>query len=347
MVENTTHNNYSNTTSSYTNAATNINNNYSNNNNNNNYNNNYNHSNNNHNHNYNDNNNHNYNNSNNYNNNTNNYNNNNHNSSYDKTNTSNNYNNNDNNNNRQRHDAGRQAREEQFIYQNLYNVDGDNPPSAATHPSSKDHHQHPTEHQLPERPDISIFMDSNRRHINFDNLFVGKKVQLIPCGTVKYALKAVHDPKFKAPKTAIIHLGTNDINQGPPQDFFKSLEELLDFLISKGTAVFVSELLPRTDGHKPLVDQVNANLKVFITTDPTQTSKLIPHPHISHNHLFDEVHLRHDPIEGEKRSGTQLLAVDLYLSQYGKEPMDSRISRSLKGDQRNQRSRSNSRYKGH
>ena len=245
----------------------------------------------------------------------------------------NNYNNFNNNNNYDKgddkkvhkhqaeHNRNNNTQREQYIYGNLHNTD-----------------DYTTNRVQPlPRPDIGIFMDSNRRDINFDNLFVNEKVKVIPCGTVIYALKIVHQRDFVAPKTAIIHLGTNDINHGTPEEFLEALKDLVHYLSEKGSVVYVSELLPRTDGNKPMTVKVNALLR-----DVIPMKHLIPHPHITYDHLYDEVHLRHNPNDGEKYSGTQLLAADFYRCQYGKDPMDSRISRS-RGDQRKPRKRSNSR----
>ena len=109
-----------------------------------------------------------------------------------------------------------------------------------------------------------------------------------------------------------------------------------------GSSVFVSELLPRDDVLRPLSDKVNEILRQIVPD-----SNMIPHPNISHAHLYDAVHLRNNPLSGERYSAVQLFARDFYISRYQKEPLDSRISRSLSGDHGKPRSRSNSRSRTH
>ena len=181
-------------------------------------------------------------------------------------------------------------------------------------------------------------MDSNRRDINFDNLFLNEKVKVHGCGTTRYAMNMVNQSNFVAPLTSYIHLGTNDLNHCSPEEYLKSLHDLVHCLSGKGSDVYVSELLPRSDGNKPLTEKVNSQIRALFPKE-----LVIPHPHITHAHLYDEVHLRRNTNDGEKYSGAQLLAIDLYFSRYGKKPMDSRISRSLGGDFKKPRSRSNSR----
>ena len=99
--------------------------------------------------------------------------------------------------------------------------------------------------------------------------------------------------------------------------------------MDKGCTVYVSELLPRKDGNQGLSDPVNDMLHNLVPE-----GNRISHPTITHAHLYDEVHLRRNINEGEKYSGAQLLAIDLYRAVYKTVPMDSRISRSLSGDRR-------------
>ena len=194
----------------------------------------------------------------------------------------------------------------------------------------------------PPKIDVLVLMDSNRKFINFDNLFVNEKVQVIACGNVKYATQYVSHRDFVVPKSVYIHLGTNDLNRMSPGDYLHALSELVNMLSSKGSVVFVSELLPRKDGNQPLTDKVNKMMRQLIPEE-----NRIPHPAITHDHLHDEVHLRNNVNEGEKLSGTQLLARDFYIKRYNKEPIDSRISRSLPGDYRKPRSRPTSKNRTH
>ena len=225
---------------------------------------------------------------------------------------------------------------ENDIYNNLYRVDNNErkEPHQQLNKSNASDQRHKTSTT---QPDIVVIMDSNRKHINFDNLFMDEKVEVMACGNVKSAMRAVMKPGFVAPKTVYIHLGTNDLNHGSPQEFLSSLLQLSKHLAEEGSEVYVSEILPRLDANLPLTDQVNSMLRNTIPEE-----YLIPHPQILHTHLFDEVHLRRNTLTGELYSGVQLLARDFYRSRFNKDPMDSRISQSLGGDQRRPRSRSNS-----
>ena len=182
--------------------------------------------------------------------------------------------------------------------------------------------------------DILVLMDSNRKHINFDNLFVNDKVRVVACGNVEHASVFVHERLEYLPKTVLIHLGTNDLNVVSPQQYLSALLDLVQYLESKGCKVLVSELLPRTDGNRGMTDKVNIMLK-----DLFPEISRIPHPNISHAHLYDEVHLRRNVNNGDQFSGVQLLSIDFYRAVYHCDPMGSRISRSLGGDHRRPSSR--------
>ena len=208
------------------------------------------------------------------------------------------------------------------------------PPSYATN----DNINHtPPKHTNTPKTDILILMDSNRKFINFDNLFVSEKVQVVACGNVANAIQCVTHRNFIVPKSVYIHLGTNDLNQVSPGEYLSALGDLVQRLGDMGCEVFISELLPRKDGNRPLTDKVNHMIRQLVPE-----GNLIPHPDITHDHLHDDVHLRNNINNGEKLSGTQLLARDFYFKRYNKEPIDSRISRSLPGDHRRPRSRPNS-----
>ena len=73
---------------------------------------------------------------------------------------------------------------------------------------------------------IAIFIDSNRRHIDFHSLFPKDRVIVHPCGTVQWAMKNLPTSLHSA-TSIIIHLGTNDIESRSPQQVHQSL---LDFM---------------------------------------------------------------------------------------------------------------------
>ena len=137
-------------------------------------------------------------------------------------------------------------------------------------------------------------------------------------------------------------MGTNALIHVTPEDYLDSLGKLIGSLRNMDSSVFVSELLPRDDNLRPLSDEVSGTLRQIVPD-----SNRIPHPNISHAYLYDAVHLRNKALPGERFSAVQLFARDFYISRYQKEPLDSRISRSLSGDHGKPRSRSNSRNRTH
>ena len=177
------------------------------------------------------------------------------------------------------------------------------------------------------QPDILVLMDSNRRFINFESLFPDEKVQVQACGTVEHAFNVVEKMPV-IPKTVLIHLGTNDLNVVTPEEFIHALDNLTQYLSQEGCNVFISELLPRTDDNRGLCEPVNRRIH-----DLVPESNRIPHPKITHTHLHDEVHLRRNVNPGDKFSGVQLLAADLYKGIYNRDPIESRIAR-IGGDSR-------------
>ena len=172
-----------------------------------------------------------------------------------------------------------------------------------------------------------VLMDSNRRNINFSNLFLDENVQVVPCGSVKYALEKVI-PKLKVvPDVVIIHLGTNDLKSSSPQQYSILLLELVQLLRLLGCEVYVSEILPRNDQHEWKVESSNSNIRRMIST-PYR----IDHPVITKDHLYDDVHLGAATVNNEKYSGSQLLGRDIYHKLYGRSPLDSRIPANMPGD---------------
>ncbi len=174
---------------------------------------------------------------------------------------------------------------------------------------------------------ILVLMDSNRNNINFENLFHDDDVHIEPCGTVQYARGVVASMKTR-PDVILVHLGTNDLKSHTPGEFFNNLTNLVSDISNKWDGkVIVSDILPRCDKFEEKVTPTNTLLAHSIPI-----SNRVIHDEISRIHLHDKVHLSRNVSPNNKYSGTQLLAKGFYRSVYGRDPIDSRISRSLNGD---------------
>ena len=68
-----------------------------------------------------------------------------------------------------------------------------------------------------------ILIDSNRRNIDFDQLFPDVQKTVQPCGSVDWALSFLEKSKEDRYDTVLIHLGTNDLKQMTPEDFLSDL----------------------------------------------------------------------------------------------------------------------------
>ena len=159
----------------------------------------------------------------------------------------------------------------------------------------------PTQPTKPKR-EISILIDSNRKNIDFRRLFPGAKVNVIPSGTLEWARTAV-GKGIGSPTDVILHVGTNDIDSIPGDQFAEEVVTLSsDIQKLHRCNVYVSEVLPRGDME---VTQVNSSLR-------QRTRSTIPHHDITNRHLHDPKHLNRYRIDQDSLSGSQLFARDLY-----------------------------------
>ena len=174
---------------------------------------------------------------------------------------------------------------------------------------------------------ILVLMDSNRNNINFQNLFLDDDVIIKPCGTVQFARGVIASLKFR-PDIIIVHLGTNDLKTQTHVEFFNNLTNLVTDITNKCDGkIIISNILPRSDKFEEKVQPTNRLLAESIP----ETNRVI-HDEISSIHLHDKVHLSRNVPPSQTYSGTQLLAKGFYRAVYGRNPIDSRISRSLSGD---------------
>ena len=167
---------------------------------------------------------------------------------------------------------------------------------------------------------IAIFIDSNRRHIDFHSLFPKDRVIVHPCGTVQWAMKNL-PTSLDSATSIIIHLGTNDIESRSPQQVHQSLLEMKNEIESRFHGrVLISSILPRDDSFMSEVISCNKMLSNSLQYD------LIPHGRISISHLHDKKHLSFNCSSPKSFSGCQLLATDFYVALYGRTPDPSIMS---------------------
>ena len=170
------------------------------------------------------------------------------------------------------------------------------------------------------RQNMLVLMDSNRKNVDFNNLFPDMNVTVAACGNMEYAANFVRKDNDNHPDVVVIHLGTNDLRQLTPEVLVNNMIDLV-YLVEKHykCSVKVSEILPRRDNQKLKVRPTNLLLA-------SSGLPVIGHDKIRCEHLYDEVHLGLFSVDNDL-SGVQLLAKDLYVGMYGKEPPTGRLSR--------------------
>ena len=196
---------------------------------------------------------------------------------------------------------------------------------------------------------LLVLMDSNRRNIDFSQLFPEMNVNVVACGNMEYASRFVQNDQVNHPDVVLVHLGTNDLK-------FLSPNELVDDMIKfvylvedtyPGASVRVSQIPPRRDENKKKV--VPTNEMLVSSGLPTFDHRLLVE-----DHLHDEVHVGLFPVNG--LSGVQVLARDLYVGVYDEEPSRDHlnwvVSHNPKGKGSNNRRkhspvRDRFRYHGH
>ena len=161
--------------------------------------------------------------------------------------------------------------------------------------------------QTQSKPKLTVVMDSNRKSIDFRQLFPNFDVQVLPSGTIEWARRAIQ--KINSPDVVILHMGTNDLDNGLSGDeCAKGLMDLASELRSShpNAVVHISNLLPRKDGLNDACTRANEVLN-------SQFASTIRHPDIlSQNHLYDDRHLNRYRMKGEALTGTQLFSKSLY-----------------------------------
>ena len=112
--------------------------------------------------------------------------------------------------------------------------------------------------------DIVLLMDSNRRFIDTNRLFPGKKVLTIPCGSITAAFDIIDNPYFKGMDALFIHTGVNDV-ENDLLDAKTIADHLTKVVLNARekfpeTKLFLSEVTPRSDSLNEKILKINSLL---------------------------------------------------------------------------------------
>ena len=176
----------------------------------------------------------------------------------------------------------------------------------------------------PQQKKIAIFMDSNRRHIDFHSLFPNDKVTVCPSGTVHQAKGNCGRLGLKDPTDIILHVGTNDIETESPKQVAEQVTQFAVELEERFRCnIHVSLLPPRTDDLATSV--IHTNRLISEDLKGRQTSpygiSVVSYPRLrAEDHLHDRKHLAMRKPTPGACSGVQELAAGLHRSVRGSQP---------------------------
>ena len=168
---------------------------------------------------------------------------------------------------------------------------------------------------------LTVLMDSNRRHIDFHALCTDAEIQVNRCGTAADARNLIEQHHIGCPTDILLHVGINDLESNQPMSVAADIEDVALRASERfpNCTVHVSLIPPRSDELRHEVIATNNLLrKAFKGNSPNV--KIIDHKDISEDHLYDKKHLRLKRINGQALSGTQLLAKNFYKSIYSMNP---------------------------
>ena len=156
---------------------------------------------------------------------------------------------------------------------------------------------------------LTVLMDSNRRFIDFKNLFKNKEIVVIPCGSVEVANDILNVRNIDSDEV-LLHIGINDLEIKEPPIVSKEIAEVVKRLSDKCSKVFVSMITIRKDHLDKNVEMANALLKLDLQAIENQEIILIDHKSITSNgELYDKKHLSKKWV-GNELSGVEKLCLD-------------------------------------
>ncbi|KAJ8377831.1 hypothetical protein AAFF_G00251500 [Aldrovandia affinis] len=144
-------------------------------------------------------------------------------------------------------------------------------------------------------PKTAILMDSNGKFLNHRELFPRHSVGKFWCPHTDKALQLLCHTHLGDPDNIIIHTGTNDLRYKGE----KVAEAVVKVAIKAHREfpranITISTLLPWTDFPCDLINKINRK----ITTDCAMLTNvnIAHHPTLTHEHLYDHVHLDRDSV---------------------------------------------------
>ena len=143
---------------------------------------------------------------------------------------------------------------------------------------------------------VILIMDSNRRYIDAEKFWRGKRCTKIAAGNVEEVKKTMEQVEFINTKHIIVHVGTNDleIEKDSPETICRNIIKVGVDLKSKYkmTRVFISQLPPRGDEYNSKRNKVNHLLAQSLP----ESLMLINNSNLTHKDLHDKKHIRREAI---------------------------------------------------
>ncbi len=100
-----------------------------------------------------------------------------------------------------------------------------------------------------QQTDLLIFMDSNRKHINWRQFWTLKGTEKYFCGKLIDVEKRFREETASSIKYILIHVGVNDLDTRTPEQVTEHLKVIIAGMRKKfqGVKIIVSEITPRND----------------------------------------------------------------------------------------------------
>ena len=147
-------------------------------------------------------------------------------------------------------------------------------------------------------------MDSNRKFINFKDIFKDRDVKIIQCGSANAANNIIK--KMKITDEILLHIGVNDLESKEPNVAVQDISKIAQLLKDKCSKLYVSEITPRNDNLGSKVKMANA---LLLTEMQSNHIQVIQHRNIKDVHLHDKKHLS-KIWSTQNLSGVEELSVD-------------------------------------
>ena len=161
------------------------------------------------------------------------------------------------------------------------------------------------------RKKLTILMDSNRKYINFKELFTDRDIEVLKCGSTESVNKVIKNKKIVSDEV-LIHVGINDIEVEEPNVVAMNIVNIAKNLKNKHK-LYISEITMRNDHLATNVSMTNALVKQKLQKEIEEEEIiLITHKNInSHELLFDKKHLNKNR-KNNSLSGVEKLSINFY-----------------------------------